>query len=176
MPEEISPLMDRLSVNEDTVKFATFSTLESWPKSIFLKYRLKQLRKRFKAAIREVEADNKRAEITRLYVEQVQALVTELDILSTFPLIKKAGKLGIEVLPEWTRENNPESELYRLFRQGFVYYLQLTPSGKGLLRSAIWQKRRESVEWWVKRVIIPLIIALTGLAGALIGILAMLRK
>ncbi|MBO0800133.1 MAG: hypothetical protein J2P31_15035 [Blastocatellia bacterium] len=168
--------MDHLSVSEDTVKFATFSTLKSWPKAVILKIKLKQLRQRFKVNIRQVDTDNKRAEITRIYVEEVQALVTELDILTTFPLIKKAGKLGIDVLPEWTRDNNPESELYRLFRKGYVYNLQLTPAGKGRLRSAIWQKRRESVEWWVKRVIIPLIIALTGLAGALIGILAMLRK
>lgn len=168
--------MDHISVSEDTVKFATFSTLRAWPKAIVLKFKLKQLRQRFKVNIRQVETDNKRAEITRIYVEEVQALVTELDILTTFPLIKKAGQLGIDVLPEWTRDNNSESEVYRLFRKGYVYYLQLTPTGKGRLRSAIWRKRRETVEWWVKRVIIPLIIALTGLAGAAIGILAMLRK
>jgi len=168
--------MDHLSVFEHTLRFTTFSNLEARIKAIYLKLRLRQLEKKYIADLKAAVTDFKKAEITRRYSDEIQGLVKGLDILATLPLIKKADKLGIVVLPEWTRENNSESEAYHLYRQGFVYYLQLTPTGKSEIRKAVRQKQRENAEWWITKAIIPLITALTGIAGTLIAIIALLRK
>jgi hypothetical protein len=55
----------------------------------------------------------------------------------------------------------------------------LTPAGRHSLRKMIDDektRRREVKAWWWKTVIIPAITALTGLAGVITGLVAVLRK
>ncbi|HET9305304.1 MAG TPA: hypothetical protein VFO46_04690 [Candidatus Sulfotelmatobacter sp.] len=55
----------------------------------------------------------------------------------------------------------------------------LSPQGRTLVRRSIDEektRRRESKAWWWKTVIIPAITALTGLAGVITGLIAIMKK
>jgi hypothetical protein len=51
----------------------------------------------------------------------------------------------------------------------------LTPKGKAVANALIRKDKRQNVEWWIK-IIATLATLITGLLGALIGLLAFLKK
>ena len=53
------------------------------------------------------------------------------------------------------------------------YYL--TSEGKARVSYLIWEVRKQNIEWWVK-IIGGTLAGLTGLAGTIIGIIAVLRN
>jgi hypothetical protein len=164
-----------LSLYEHTIKYSTFGRLDDWIRTVRLNRKMERLHKKYFHDLRSADSQDKRNEISRTYNDELVDIVKALDIFVTIPLLQKAGRLGIDIPPDWTIDSNSDSEVYKLFRQGFIPYLQLTPAGKSKLREALTQKNREKWEWYSK-VIIPFISALTGLAGTVIAIIALLRK
>jgi hypothetical protein len=89
----------------------------------------------------------------------------ELNHMETLILLRIANKYGIKINPDWFEVEDGQTGRFS----------NLSYEGEPELRSLIVIKRRENTEWWVK-IIVQIITAITGLAGVIIGILAILRK
>jgi hypothetical protein len=138
-------------------------------------------RKRMKALrteISEVEAyyskqfdtknEDEAAAMYSLIEEETFEQEQELVRLDEQPLRFRARQMGIDLLPEWTERHEP--------RFGFGYgYSYLTNSGKARLQEQINLKIQERWEWRVK-VAVLIATAITGLIGALTGLIAIFRR
>jgi hypothetical protein len=88
----------------------------------------------------------------------------ELGELETERLRRRAERRGLEI---------PQDDVW------WIKHLEtntkyLTPTARARVKRMIRQDRRESAKWWVD-VLSPVLGALTGLIGALIGLLALLK-
>ncbi len=116
--------------------------------------------------------------VVRLNLSQ-ELEMKEAETHETEALMHEALLLGIDI-PErsdWWREdktifdNSTAQEIEHVRRRNFF----LTAKGKAGVKKLIKDEKRKNVEWWFK--IVGSIIALiTGLLGALIGVLAFLMK
>jgi hypothetical protein len=171
---------DKNSASElsDILKFIlrvkTLSRSKIWKRKRYLKGELNRRLEDFYANISSETILAKQEELSEIYLAENKPLMRELDALVTAELIDQANKHGIDILPEWI--NAPYSESYIYHRNKGTSYVELTVLGTVKLRNAIRQKRRENIEWWMTKIVIPLIAALTGLAGTVIAILALVRK
>ena len=99
------------------------------------------------------------------YLEEVSPYQPKLDYLKSQKLLEKARKLGIEVSPDragWFTDS------YDCYRERA--YKVLSQIGEARLRNIIRKQERDNWEWWLK-----VITAFTGLIGALIGLVAILK-
>ena len=94
------------------------------------------------------------------YEHQIRDIETNI-------LRRKAEKWGIEVRKSWLEPiYTPDGEPVPLF----------TDEGTEAIEEAIRTKkkhRREGIEWWVIKIIVPVLGALTGLIGVLLAIYAL---
>lgn len=92
------------------------------------------------------------------------------EAVQTDALLNKARQLGVEIpsKPEWWWDDLD----YELPRDSRSY---LTPEGKLAISALIGKAQKENIEWWVKTVG-GILAGLTGLAGTIIGIIAILSK
>ena len=97
----------------------------------------------------------------------------------TAELKREATQLGIDIpkTPDWWWENeedygNMSVQDIELLREDNIY---LTELGKASVSKLIRDEKRKNIEWWL-RVVGALIVLITGLLGALIGVLAFLKK
>lgn len=94
----------------------------------------------------------------------------ELAAIETDQLYRKAQKFGIEFPKNkhnwWWDDIDHEGENFRNY---------LTDIGKASVLRLIREERRKDIEWWVK-IIGGVITLLTGLAGSIIGIIAVLKN
>jgi hypothetical protein len=167
----VSELSDILTF---ILRVKTLSRSKIWKRKRYLKRELNRRLEDFYANISSETILSKQEELSDIYLAENKPLMRELEVLVTAQLIHQANKHGIDILPEWV--SNPDSEGYNYSRKVGTSYIELTLIGTVKLRNAIRQKRRENIEWWITKVVIPLIAALTGLAGTVIAILALLRK
>jgi len=107
-------------------------------------------------------------EMYRLVRDETFEEGRELTLLEERSIRIQAKQMGIDLLPEWTEREEPA--------KGFgVGYSYLTESGKARLQEQINQKLRERWEWRVK-IAVLIATAITGLIGALTGLIAIARK
>ncbi|MDT4896503.1 MAG: hypothetical protein QOH25_1580 [Acidobacteriota bacterium] len=97
----------------------------------------------------------------------------------TTALKREATRLGIDIPRRadwwWEDEDGYEGmtlEAIELTREQNLY---LTELGKAGVKKLIRDEKRRNVEWWL-RVVGSIIALITGLLGALIGVLAFLTK
>jgi hypothetical protein len=106
-------------------------------------------------------------------VEQLERLTDEIQSIYDRRLLGQAQRLDIEPPSEesaWKPQPKQNVEL--------ILFRVLTPSGRISLRRRIDEektRRREVNAWWWKNVIIPAITALTGLAGVITGMIAVIH-
>jgi hypothetical protein len=108
-------------------------------------------------------------------VQQLEQVKDEIQSIYDQHLLGQAQRLDIEPPSEesaWKPRSPQPEEGVELF--GFRV---LTPSGRISLRRRVDEektRRREVKTWWWKNVIIPAITALTGLAGVITGMIAVI--
>lgn len=103
----------------------------------------------------------------------------------TDSLRRRAMELGIEIPPnpDWWWDDfesfGGPPDMWEVVKDDFIY---LTETGKFGVRKLIKQELRKEDEWrrtrieWRIKLIVSIITAVTGLAGAAIGIIAILKK
>jgi len=81
-------------------------------------------------------------------------------------LVDKAGKLGIAIPHEWwtTREDEP-----------YIEKAYLDETRRTELGRLIWEEQLKRTERWV-RIAVPIITALAGLIGTIIGLVSLYKK
>lgn len=93
----------------------------------------------------------------------------ELDELETSRLVRKARRRGIKFPSEsswWYEDNDYEGRE--------VHYL--TDIGKAGVSRLIREDRRASFEWWVSKVIVPLLTALISVLGLIVALVSVSKK
>jgi len=101
----------------------------------------------------------------------LQDIEDGIDYLRSRKLLDDARSLDVEIPPHSDRD------IWQEDAENGVRWL--TSKGRAHMRKTIDEaviRRREVKAWWWKTVIIPAITVLTGLAGALIGVMAFRRK
>ena len=136
-----------------------------------LKRKRLKVQKRVSREIREASRDGNPPFLDEFVAERIQqlrAVNAEIRECHTRVLVRDAERLDIE-LPEdemeWERDNNG-------VRQA------LTTAGRATLRRQIAEestRRREVNAWCWKNVVVPAITALTGLAGVITGMIAVIH-
>jgi hypothetical protein len=108
-------------------------------------------------------------------VARFEQLTDEIQFIYDQRLERQAQRLDIEPPSEesaWKPQpQQPEQDV------DLIGFRVLTPSGRMSLRRRIDEertRRREVKAWWWKNVIIPAIAALTGLAGVITGMIAVI--
>ncbi len=147
--------------------------LDSWKENRMLKRKKADLEKQkaglIKDFVPEFEGDNPNSkELSRLSLKLYECN-RRINTIETERLLRKATKLGIDFPDKpgwWWNDIDDEGVNYRNY---------LTDSGEAGVLRLIREERRKSVEWWVK-IIGGVITLLTGLAGSIIGIIAILKK
>jgi hypothetical protein len=124
-------------------------------------------------ALKKKYADNpeKLAEVEQEMMSQVRETVSEWERFKSIGMIAEARKFNID-LPS-IEEKDAWTGLDGSF--GLPY---LSNKGKLMMRRLIDEektRRREVAAWWWKTVIIPALAALTGVIGALTGLVAVLH-
>jgi hypothetical protein len=94
-----------------------------------------------------------------------------LAVIDTDRLLRKVRQLGID-LPAKKDSWWWDDMDYVDFDDSRSY---LTDIGKAAVSKLIREERRKNIEWWVK-IVVTIIVALTGLVGSLIGVLSVLKK
>ena len=137
------------------------------PAFIKARYRIRKRRQELEEKIETIrgswtrEFDTAKTEdeytgILSLYNLEAAPFIRQLERIKQAKLLKNARKYGINIYDYWGDD------------------VGMRHDGEYKLRLLVSQKRRENFEWWVAKVIIPIIGAITGLAGAIIGIIALL--
>ncbi len=101
---------------------------------------------------------------------EVERIEAEIELIRTGRLILKGIRLGLDPPPEewlYTRQV--------LHENGSRAVSTLTRLGEAKFRRQILTEKRSRWEFWLK-LIPPIILALTGLLGTLIGVVALLKK
>ncbi len=91
----------------------------------------------------------------------------EIAILETKRLRPLADKWGIRLEKNWLEV------IYNDHRQEFFI---LSDEAREAITAQVKVKRRENIDWWVTKVIVPLMGALTGLMGVITALLALKYK
>lgn len=103
--------------------------------------------------------------------ESMKGIEDGIDFRVSVKLLDEARALDAEV------PSLQESGMWNRDDEDSVAWL--TPKGRACVRKAVDEevsRRRERRAWWWKTVIIPAISALTGLAGVITGLVAVLKK
>ena len=82
-------------------------------------------------------------------------------------LRRLANKWGIKIEKNWVE--------LAFSREGRQLHM-LTDEAVDIINNTIRQKQRENIEWWVTKVIVPVIGALTGLLGVILAFYALSNK
>jgi hypothetical protein len=139
--------------------------LKAWLKVAVLRYRWWLSRRRVSAAL-SADADLDKMTAAVFEVERYKLTAEKI---TTEYLIKKATRLGLDPPPDdWFYSS-------RIHEPGSITTVTvLTPLGKSKLRRNILLEKRMRWDFWLTK--IPVIVtALTGLLGAVIGLLALLK-
>ena len=136
--------------------------------------RRRSIEKEFDAALfalegNKTEADqNERDELANQFQQRLDHVDLNIELVRTSRLIVGAQALELQV----PRGNDPE--MWNSVSNRRV----LSPKGRSYLRKLIDDektRRRDVRAWWWKNVLIPAITALTGLAGVITGLIAVLH-
>jgi hypothetical protein len=124
-------------------------------------------------ALKQQYADNpeKLAEVDNEMIGKVRETISEWERFKSISMIAEAWKFNID-LP-----SIEEKEAW-LGLDGAFGLPFLSNKGKLMMRRAIDEektRRREVAAWWWKTVIIPILATLTGVIGALTGLVAVLH-
>lgn len=107
-------------------------------------------------------------ELTTQFQKRLDQVDLSIEMVRTAQLITKAQAFDLQVPP------NSDPEMWNLVSARRV----LSPKGRSYLRKLIDDektRRREVRAWWWKNVVIPTITALTGLAGVITGMIAVIH-
>lgn len=146
-------------------------TLQEWRERRVLLREIKQLKKSYTAKKDTVQAQGK-SQLLSAHMSELVDIKLKLKQLETKQINRRATKLGIKIPTDdkevWytqmvSGEDGPEA---------VAVYSQ---EGKRRMGRLIRDERRSNVEFWIK-ILSPIIAALTGLTGAIIGLLAFLKK
>lgn len=107
--------------------------------------------------------------------ERIKLVSSEVDRLEKTPLFKQAEKYGIEIKEEWIDDIQTGTLERAVFQAGFGY-IRLNYFGSINLRAAIKQKKRENIEWWLNKLLIPILVTVGSFVGALVGAWVSLKK
>jgi hypothetical protein len=105
------------------------------------------------------------------YIDEVSAIEPILEYKKTERLLSKARELGIDIpqdSPGWFTDSHDfyTDKTYRVFS-----YI-----GETRIRHLIRKHHREDIEWWVAKIIVPLVGLLITLLSLIVAILALRSK
>jgi hypothetical protein len=107
--------------------------------------------------------------------EELRASEKQLEGLEYKRLLTKATKLGVDIPTHEEKSTWWESNSRGGFDFGPATVYWLSDAGMAGVSKLIREERRKNVEWWV-RTVGSVAGLLTGLLGALIGVIAFLKK
>jgi hypothetical protein len=134
-----------------------------WLERRRLKKVISQIGERFRPRLAAARSEDEERAIDAEWSSETEEFDLYLGQLETKRLVKLANKWEIDIPRDsWTSD-----------RYNTVAYIYHAP--QLALRRRIRDARREAMKWWIN-LLTPVISALTGLAGALIGLLTYLRS
>jgi hypothetical protein len=144
--------------------------IKAWLERHALKSKKKRLDKIYLPLIKAKEHGSPEwEEIYTQYLRAISFYEPELRQVTSKRLNRKAIKFGIDIkFDEWYISHQVFTD------NGSYMCTVLTPLGEIKLRRLIRDERRNNIGFWVK-ILAPIITALTGLAGAIIGLLAIIK-
>ncbi len=98
-------------------------------------------------------------DVYSMYNDEAAPFLRQLERIKHAKLLGRARRYGINIYDYWDDDDVG-------MRQDAEYKLRLLVNQKG----------RENTEWWVAKVIVPIIGAITGLAAVIVAIIALLVK
>jgi len=119
--------------------------------------------RRYKPRLKAADEEDREAILSECDADLLSPMMC-LELVEYEVLSRKARRLGIDYKSDGRGFGNEITEDGKLLQ-----------TGNAKLRKLIHNERLDRAEKWVK-VIVPILAALTGLAGALIGVLSVLNK
>ncbi len=100
----------------------------------------------------------------------------EQEVAETDELMREALRWGVET-PHgetmWKDDSEQHGGTIEEIQDATSFWL--TEKGKVTVRRLLREAKKTNAEWWVK-IIVSIVAAITGLLGALIGVVAILKK
>ena len=128
-----------------------------------LEKRIAEIAREFRGRMAAARTEQEEHSIDHEWTETVEEDFGNLGVLKTKRLLRLTEKWEIEIPQDaWTHDRYENSRY-------------ISPLDQVKLRRSIRAARREATKWWIQ-LLTPIVSALTGLAGALIGLLTYLHK
>jgi hypothetical protein len=105
-----------------------------------------------------VKTEDEYIGVYSMYNDEAAPFLRQLERIKHAKLLGRARRYGINIYDYWGDDVG--------MRHDSEYRLRLLVN----------QKKRENFEWWVAKILVPMIGAITGLAGTIIAIIALLVK
>lgn len=137
--------------------------VRDWREERQLEKCIEEINARFRPRMAATRTEKQEHDVDQEWTNEIEDYQDSLGALKTKRLLKLANKWEVEIPADAWVSNRYENTRY-------IY-----AGAQVKLRRSIRDARRESVKWWVL-LLTPIVSALTGLAGALIGLLGYLLK
>jgi hypothetical protein len=86
----------------------------------------------------------------------------------------KAIRKGIEINPQWIDQKY--SSFGYVHKDGYLSHNILTQKGEYELIYQLNKRQRENIDWWLNKLIIPVLVTIASFVGALVGAWMSLNK